>query len=239
MNALVYLEVTGPDGQAKTVPIAGDRLTVGRLPEVNDLALDDDPERLVSRYVHCLVEREGPGWCVVDNGSNNGTFLRKHGSPDRVQVQGRAPLRDGDTICILASLSDPAGPAYWKLVFRDPLKTRDARLTPAPLCLEYDLVQATLTRVEGEQRTEIRGLRPLEHKLVRYMAQRNRANGNVPVLCSVDELLAAVWDEETLHTPDELSHLIWGLRRKIEPDRREPKLLRTERGLGYRLHTGG
>jgi DNA-binding response OmpR family regulator len=40
-----------------------------------------------------------------------------------------------------------------------------------------------------------------------------------------------------MHTQDEVTHLVWGLRGKIEADRNNPRLLETERGLGYRLRT--
>jgi DNA-binding response OmpR family regulator len=56
----------------------------------------------------------------------------------------------------------------------------------------------------------------------------------VPVLCTHEELLAAIWDENSLdHTAEELNRLVWELRRKL-PD---PQVLQTERGLGYRLRT--
>lgn len=230
-----YLEVQGPEGERYAVELVRERLTVGRLPNLNDVALDPDPQQLVTRQVHCVVEREGADHWVVDNGSVNGTFVRRGETLER--VQGRAPLADGDVVCVLGRLTEAGDPVYWQLTFRDPLKTRPARIAPRPACLEYDWLQAKLFHVEGAARAEIKGLRPQEHKLVRYMAERNRTNGNVPVLCSYEELITAIWGEDAYHSQDEVIHLVWGLRKKIEPDQKEPRLLQLERGLGYRLNT--
>src|SRR5437773_12496981 len=73
-----------------------ERITVGRLPDRNDIALQPDPELLVTRVAHCTLEREGKQWFVVDGGSVNGTFLRRDGRLER--VDGRVALRDGDVV---------------------------------------------------------------------------------------------------------------------------------------------
>ena len=69
------------------------------------------------------------------------------------------------------------------------------------------------------------------------MDQRNRANGNVPVMCTYEELIAAVWGDEIGHTETEVNHLVWRLRKKIELDPKDPQFLQTVSGLGYRLET--
>lgn len=231
-----YLDILGPDGSNRRVGLTGPRLTIGRLGGANDIALEPDPQLLVTRQVHCFVERDG-GWWVVDNGSVNGTFLQHGGTLAR--VDGRAPLTDGDCIQVLAGLSESGEPVYWRIQFSDPQKTRQAGSVARAVCLDYDWLQARLFCLEGTSRTEIRGLRPQEHKLIRYMAQRNRANGDVPVLCTHQELIAAVWGEEAYHTQDDVAHLIWGLRQKLESSQTGQRLLSTERGLGYRLRTCG
>ena len=231
---LPFLDIEGPDGQRFAVGLDAPPVTIGRLPESNTVALEPDPQKLVTRKVHCLVESEAGSWWVVDNGSVNGTFLERNQQTER--VLGRAPLSDGDVVCILGRLTETEEPVYWKLTFRDPLKTEPVVLRRAA-CLDYDWIRARLTRVEGGRRVEVRGLRPQAHKLIRFMFERNRANGNMPVLCLHEELAAAVWGEETDHTRDELVHLIWELRRKLEPDPTQPRLLQLERGLGYRLVT--
>ena len=230
------LEVTDPDGQPyRTVQVPPDRLTIGRFEAYNDLALVPDPQQLLSRKGHCALERDALGWWVVDNGTINGTFLVRGG--EMQQVIGRERLQEGDTIRLLGLLPETGALRYWELIFRDPQGTQPLGVRPELAALEYDWVQARLYRVQGRTRQEIGDLRPQEHKLIRYMDQRNRANGQVPVMCPYEELLEAVWGEERLHTEDEINHLIYGLRQKLEPTPKEPQFLQTVKGLGYRLIT--
>ena len=73
--------VSAPDGsELASVTLSGTKVTVGRLPDVNDIALHPDPELLVTRAGHFAFEREGSQWFVVDGGSVNGTFLRRGGT---------------------------------------------------------------------------------------------------------------------------------------------------------------
>ncbi len=232
---LPFLEVSGPDGQQLSVELAKDRVTIGRFEQFNDVALEPDPQQLITRKVHCAVERDVNGWWVIDNGSVNRTFVRRGSVVEA--VHGRAPLSEGDSIRILGKLTEAGDPLYWELTFSDPLGTRPAGRAPSVGYLEYDWIQARLFRVDGSSRQEIHDVRPQEHKLIRYMDQRNRANGNVPVMCSYEELLTAIWGEEVNHTETEVNHLIWELRKKLEPNPKEPRFLETVRGLGYRLVT--
>ena len=236
MNAqLPYLEARGPNGQMERVDFKGDRLTIGRLHDVNDVALDPDPQQLVTRHAHCIIEREGGGWKVVDNGSVNKTFLKRG---ELVQiVAGSATLLPGDVVRILGNLSESGEPEYWELTFYDPARTQRAEIAPVTAYLEYDWIQAKLFRVAGSTREEVTSLRPQEHKLIRYMDQRNRSNGNVPVMCEFEELISAVWGEGAHQTQDDVTHLAWELRQKIEMDSSEPRFLQTVKGLGCRLET--
>lgn len=232
---LPCLDVHGPDGQHFSVELEKDRVTIGRFDLYNDIALEPDPQQLVSRKVHCAIERGTDGWWIVDNGSVNRTFIRRDGEVD--MVVGRALLKERDCILILGKLAESGEPSYWELAFSDPMGTQPAGHIQPVAYLEYDWIQAKLFRVDGSGRQEIHDLRPQEHKLVRYMDQRNRSNGNIPVMCTFEELLFAVWGEEVHHTETEVNHLIWELRKKLEPNPREPRFLETVRGLGYRLVT--
>ncbi|MDX1415930.1 MAG: winged helix-turn-helix domain-containing protein [Candidatus Promineifilaceae bacterium] len=233
-----YLEIAVIDGEPTTVHITSERVTIGRYPEHNDIALQPDPQHLVTRVHHCSVERIDGIWWVVDNGSVNKTFLRK-GAATEV-VMGKAVLSDQDTILILGRLSDVSEPAYWEITFYDPMRTQAADVVSRLAFLEYDWVQAKLLRFDGRSRMEIKGLRPQEQKLIRYMDQRNRRNGFVPVMCTYDELIEAVWDEDAYgHTEADINRLVWELRKKLEIDAKDPQFLQTVRGLGYRLVTRG
>jgi hypothetical protein len=227
------LEVRSPGAERFEFVLADERATIGRLPELNDVALEPDPDRYVSGKWHCLVEREGTAWRVVDNGSTNGTFLRREGVMH--EVRGPEPLADGDTICILARLSEDEEPDYWEIVFHNPLQTVPVAGGTVPARLEYDWVQARLFRVAGTSREEIQELRPQVHRLLRYLFKRNRANDEVPVLCSHDDLMEAIWQDEPLHTREELNRLVHDLRQKVELDPKNPRFVQTVSGLGFRL----
>jgi hypothetical protein len=232
---LPILEVYSPDNKSFVVELDKDRITIGRFREFNVIGLEPDPQQLITRKAHCIVEHQADAWWVVDNGSVNRTFLRRE---DEMKiVHGRTPIEDGDTILILGRLTDDGSPIYWELVFRDPLKTRRVHGATHVAYLEYDWIQAKLFRVQGSSRDEVQRLRPQEHKFIRYMDQRNRANGDVPVMCMYEELITAIWGDEVNHTESEVNHLVYELRQKVEFDSSQPQFLESVRGLGYRLVT--
>ena len=234
--------VIAPDGsELFNVALSGKRVTVGRLPDVNDIALQPDPELLVTRGAHLTLEREGARWFVLDGGSVNGTFLRR--GQELQRVTGRTPLHDGDAVCVLASITEPGGRRFFELAFRatgDSQATRPvpeaASLSPeAAECLSYDTDEARLVLVRGGEKHEIE-IRAQAHLLVRYMVERNAAIGGSPALCTHDELMQAVWGDEPMHTRVELTKLVWELRKKLEPFNAE-HLIENARRLGYRMRT--
>jgi len=237
------LVVVGPGGvRIATVPLA-ERVTVGRLPELNDVPLQPDPELFVSRTAHCVLESVGGHWEVVDGGSVNGTFLRRGGKLER--VDGRAVLRDGDAVCVLASVGADGARHYFELGFRQVARGQATRAAPvsavratapsAAGCVIYDPQAARLVLRQRGTLHEIH-LRPQGHRLVRHMAERNAAAGDTPVLCTHDELMQAVWQDEPMHTRLELARLVWELRRELRRFDAED-LVESERGRGYRLRT--
>jgi hypothetical protein len=230
---LPVLEVQSPEGETFVVKLEKDRITIGRFRAFNDVGLEPDPQQLVTRKAHCAIEYEANAWCVVDNGSVNRTFI-KRGSNVEI-VNGRAVVTNGDVISILGRFTEDGEALYWDLTFRDPMKTQPFDGTIHEICLAYDWIQAKLFRFEGPHRYEISNMRPQEHKLIRYMDQRNRTNGDVPVMCTYEELFTAVWGDEPDHTEAEVNHLVYELRQKIEVDLKEPCFLQSVRGLGYRL----
>lgn len=86
-----FLVVRDPSGAQRVVPLAAERLSVGRA-EGNDVMLAGDAE--VSR-LHAELERIAGEWTVADDGlSRNGTFL------NGARVSGRTRLHDGDVLRI-------------------------------------------------------------------------------------------------------------------------------------------
>ena len=228
--------LSDPDGApAAAVELGGGRVTVGRLPEENDIALQPDPERLVTRAGHCTLERKGTRWFVVDGGSVNGTYLRRGGALQ--PVARRTLLHDGDVVCILGSTAGGMR-RYFELAFHDAVDSQATRAAPAEAsdaCLSYDATAARLVLVQGADRHEL-AIRAQAHRLVRHMAERNAAAGGGPALCTHDELMHAVWADEPLHSRVELAKLVWELRKKLEPFGAED-LIENERRVGYRLRT--
>jgi len=119
-----YIEVCGIEGQKSRVTLTAERVTIGRFVEHNDIALQPDPQHLVTRVHHCSIERAEGFYWVVDNGSVNKTFIRREGNTE--VVNGKAALGDQDTILILGRLSEVGEPSYWEIVFHDPLRTQAA-----------------------------------------------------------------------------------------------------------------
>ncbi|HYA24292.1 MAG TPA: response regulator transcription factor [Terriglobales bacterium] len=69
----------------------------------------------------------------------------------------------------------------------------------------------------------------LEFRLIEYLA---RHRGQV---FTRDVLLDAVWGDMQFITPRSVDACVRRVRQKIEPDRKKPTLLKTIRGVGYRL----
>ncbi len=82
------LLIHSPDGQTRTVPLAGERLTVGRS-SAAELCFPEDAG--LSRQ-HFAFESEGLEWTVQDLGSKNGTFV------NNIPLKARLILKPGDRI---------------------------------------------------------------------------------------------------------------------------------------------
>lgn len=82
------LQILSPDGKSQMVPLAGDRLCLGRSATA-ELSYPNDSG--LSRQ-HTLFEREGDAWTIVDLGSKNGTTL--NGQP----LTAKTALKSGDRI---------------------------------------------------------------------------------------------------------------------------------------------
>lgn len=82
------LLIQGPDGQMKSVPLTGERLSIGRS-STADLCFPEDAG--LSRQ-HFAFEPEGQEWTVQDLGSKNGTFV------NNIPLKARLVLEPGDRI---------------------------------------------------------------------------------------------------------------------------------------------
>ena len=77
-----------PDGETKTVPLTGERLSIGRS-SAAELCFPEDAG--LSRQ-HFAFESEGDDWTVQDLGSKNGTFV------NNIPLKARLILKPGDRI---------------------------------------------------------------------------------------------------------------------------------------------
>lgn len=234
--------VWSPDGARRAEhALVDQRVTIGRAVPGHspDIALAPDPQSWISR-LHCWLECIDGSWYVIDNGSVNGTVVERQ--DQRQTVEGRRRVQDRDEILILGYLVDDE-PFWWRLRFDDPFATADApprRTSDDAPYVEYRLAEATLSVVANGERIDIPQLGHNRHKLVRYMASRNAANGGVPVTCTHDELITAVWGPpetwrfRTAYSAENLRDLVFELRRKLRP---YDGLVETTPGIGYSLHT--
>lgn len=228
-----YLLINSLNGDQTIFTISNERTLIGRLPDLNDIALQPDTQNLVTRHMHCFIElRNSISW-LIDNASKNGTFLKRNNLLQK--ILGEIKLQDNDCIMILGEINSNEEVKYWELTYNDPLSTKD--IITEKTSIIYDWIQAKLIiNREGKQEV-ISTLTPLEHKLLRYMDQKNKQNNNVPVMCTYDELISAVWDNLYSHTPNDINHIVAALRKKIEKDYKKPQFLTNIRGLGYRFIT--
>lgn len=82
---------------------------------------------------------------------------------------------------------------------------------------------------EVRVRGELVDLTPTEYQLLLILTE------HAGKVVEHETLLRAVWGQEYTKDNDYLKVYIWHLRRKIEMDPRNPRLLLTEWGVGYRL----
>lgn len=236
-----FLKVTKPDGaqykigfenlfdlQEKEICIS-----IGRLSN-NHIVLPD-PHKTISKH-HCSLRYKKNRWWIVDENSSNGTFLQREIDRPEIDVRSedRFVLRSGDYILILGELSQSKQPIFWRLEFIDPTETLQVFGMQTICGIEYRLCTQTLYRNIAHCRDAV-SLSELERLLIDYMCRKNLKN-NQTTLCEYDELIRAVWMDNTFSKDRrDINHLVWRVRDKIELDSGEPQFLKTIKGRGYSL----
>ncbi|NMG22182.1 FHA domain-containing protein [Brasilonema bromeliae] len=223
-----FLDVQEPDGNKYTIKLEQDRFTLGRS-NSNDIILPNS-DKTISRN-HCVLECKANCWWVVDESSANGTFVQRCNRDTRIDVRqhGKYQLNNGDTILILGKFLEENEPVFWRLTFRDSEQT-----VQPPAFLEYSLSQQKLFLVKSSEQQEIH-LSRRERNLIHYMAERNQANNNKPVVCEYQQMITAIWGDSCGHTNNDVTRLVWVIRKKVESDPGEPEFLITEKARGYSL----
>jgi serine/threonine protein kinase len=107
------IQITGPDGKTRLIPVQSERMTIGRA-EDNDIVVDDT---IVSGH-HARIHFDGQSYFLIDLDSRNGTFLGNSkllpGTPE--EWPPRIPVRIGKSFLHLVrgqqpveAISVPAG----------------------------------------------------------------------------------------------------------------------------------
>jgi len=221
------------------------------------LLVDDDP--VLSELVSYILKAEGYTAVVANNGEDG---LRKFqsASPDLVVLDVTMPEMDGFEVCrrIRRTSSVPvimltAQGAEDSIVKGLDMGADDYVTKPFQLKPFMARVRANLRRANAPQpefgkvtysdayltvdleahkvtlNDEPIKLTPTEYKLLAVLV-KNRGR-----ILEFRTLLEQVWGFEYIDDIDYLRVYIWHLRRKIEPDPKNPVYLHNELSLGYRF----
>ncbi len=163
------------------------------------------PDQRASRR-HAEIRWDGETTTLCDLGSANGTFLNGR------RITTPQTLHDGDEIAIASAT----------FTFHDP----EATLRVA----EFPLLVVDETTGELWVNRHLISLSPKEQALFDLLYR------NADRVCSKQEIAEAVWPEYQAAVYDyQIESLVKRLREKLEPDPRQPVLLVTVRGRGYKL----
>jgi two-component system KDP operon response regulator KdpE len=218
------------------------------------LVVDDDNG--LRELIRINLEHEGYGVIQAANGVQCVTVVREQ-RPDMVILDVMMPEMDGLEACgkvrefsqipilmltakvqsddVITGLDRGADDYLIKPFNIDELSARIRallrRVPPVYRPLSAGDGQITIDQQKREVRVrhEPVDLTPTEYHLLLILAE------NAGKVVEHETLLRAVWGQEYTKDNDYLKVYIWHLRRKIELDPRNPRLLLTEWGVGYRL----
>ena len=218
------------------------------------LVVDDDNG--LRELIRINLEHEGYGVIQAANGVQCLTSVREL-RPDMVILDVMMPEMDGLEACgkvrefsqvpilmltakvqsedVITGLDKGADDYLLKPFNMDELSARIRallrRVPPAyrPLSAGDEQIQIDQQKREVRVRNEVVDLTPTEYHLLLILTE------NAGKVVEHETLLRAVWGQEYTKDNDYLKVYIWHLRRKLEVDPRNPKLLLTEWGVGYRL----
>ncbi len=189
--------------------------TIGRLPE-NDIVLDGDG---VSRR-HVRIGWDGTAFEIEDLGSKNGAMVNGE------RLNGPTKLRDGDTVVIPG----------WTLRFESEGETATQAVSlgpPGSAATTHLAGKAVVLKPETRE-VLVRGtaiqLAPKEYLAITLLY------GRAGTVVSKEELANHVWPEYKGDVTDYNIHqVVSRLRRELEIDPSQPRVLITRPGFGYML----
>ena len=215
-----------------------------------------DDESGLRELVRINLEHEGYEVLQAENGAQSLEVVREQ-QPDMVIMDVMMPEMDGWEACrklrefsqvpvlmltarvqsqdIVTGLDSGADDYLLKPFNMDELMVRVRALlrrVPSPN-RPVAAGNGEITIEKQKREVRVRGepvdLTPTEYDLLLLLAE------NAGTVLEHEALLRGVWGQEYTKDNDYLKVYIWHLRRKIEIDPRDPKLLLTEWGVGYRL----
>lgn len=215
-----------------------------------------DDESGLRELVRINLEHEGFAVVQAENGAQGLAMAQEH-QPDLVIMDLMMPEMDGWEACrrlrefspvpvlmltarvqsqdIVTGLDSGADDYLGKPFNMDELMARVRALlrrVPSPnrpVTAGNNEIQIEKQKREVRVRGEAVDLTPTEYDLLLLLAE------NAGTVMEHEVLLRGVWGQEYTKDNDYLKVYIWHLRRKIESDPRDPKVLLTEWGVGYRL----
>jgi two-component system, OmpR family, KDP operon response regulator KdpE len=215
-----------------------------------------DDESGLRELVRINLEHEGYAVLQAENGVQGVAMVREE-MPDLVIMDVMMPEMDGWEACkkvrefsqvpvlmltarvqsqdIVTGLDSGADDYLLKPFNMDELMARVRALlrrVPSPN-RPVNAGNGEITIDKQKREVKVRGepvdLTPTEYDLLLVLSE------NAGTVLEHEILLRGVWGQEYTKDNDYLKVYIWHLRRKIENDPRDPKLLLTEWGVGYRL----
>jgi DNA-binding response OmpR family regulator len=218
------------------------------------LVVDDDQG--LRELIRINLEHEGYGVIQAGNGLQCVSAVREQ-RPDMVILDVMMPEMDGLEACrqvrefsqlpilmltartqsedVITGLDRGADDYLLKPFNVDELSARIRallrRVPPAYRPMSAGEGQLSIDQQKREVlvRDKIVDLTPTEYQLLLILME------HAGKVVEHETLLSAVWGQGYTRDNDYLKVYIWHLRRKIELDPRNPKLLLTEWGVGYRL----
>ena len=215
-----------------------------------------DDEAGLRELVRINLEHEGFGVLQAENGAQCLDMVQEY-QPDLVIMDVMMPVMDGWEACsrlrefsqvpvlmltarvqsqdIVTGLDSGADDYLLKPFNMDELMARVRALlrrVPSPnRPVQAGGGEISIDKQKREVlvRSEPVDLTPTEYDLLLILAE------HAGTVLEHEALLRGVWGQEYTKDNDYLKVYIWHLRRKLEIDPRDPKLLLTEWGVGYRL----
>lgn len=218
------------------------------------LIVDDDPD--LSQLLTIQLEGEGYRTLVANDGQSGIERARIH-SPDliildvtmpnmsglevceRVREFSAAPIlmltartRDQDAAVGLdTGADDYVTKPYSPIELQARVRALLRRVPPSKTIITAGNGKLRLDRQKRELKLNEKAvdLTPTEYQLLNTLAE------HVGEVVTHQTLLNTVWGTDSDSEHDSLKVYIWHLRRKLEENPRQPQILLTEWGIGYRL----